>query len=421
MTSLHSHDGSRHNETRPFVKRPSFIISLAALAALTATAVDIALPAQPLVAESFGERAAAGGVIVSAYLLGYGPGQMVWGPLADKYGRIPPLMIGLVGFILATIACIFASDLETLSVYRFIQGIFGGSSPVIARAIARDQGGGKETAKLLTTIMMIFGVAPLMAPMVGGGILLLTDWTGTFWFLVAFAATLILLTRLFIMPATRAHAKTAPPRKPLTWSLIGRLFSARDFLMGTLAMSAIFAGYASMLSIGAVMTNTRYGITPTEFGPLFAIAAAAIIVGPALTRYIISKYSLRTPLKVGAACAGITGLAFLLMAHTWVPLAVYWIFVFLYILSFGLVMPVANALALEPAGDAAGTASSLLSALPTMGAAAGSALAASPLFGSDSYYALSISMAGGGILTCLLIMAWDTSHRRGNPNSREEA
>ncbi|MEX0298905.1 MAG: MFS transporter [Kordiimonas sp.] len=387
----------------PFVKRPSFIFSLAALAALTATAIDVALPAQPVIATSFGERAEAGGIIVSAYFLGFGPGQLIWGPLADKYGRMPPIYAGLIGFILTSIICIYATSLEMLALARVFQGFFGGSTPVIARAIARDQGGGKETANLIATILMIFGLAPLLAPIVGSGILLFTDWTGTFWFLVMFGLALVVIAHFFVAPATKVSSIKATKRVPLSWALVFRLLKERDFLMGACSSAALFAGYATILAAGATMAQVHYGIPVTQFGPLFAIAAAAVIIGPAITKRIMKHHSLRTPLKVGAFCSGLAGLGFLLMAQTYVPLAAYWACVFLYVLGYGIIMPVANTIALEPAGDAAGTASSLLSALPTTGGVLGAALATSTLFPS-AYEALSYSLAGGGIAACIIVL-----------------
>jgi len=387
----------------PYVKRPSFIFSLAALAALTATAVDVALPAQPAIAEGFGARPEAGGIIVSAYFLGFGPGQLIWGPLADKYGRMRPVMVGLLGFILATVACIYAPSLESLAFARFVQGIFGGSTPVIARAIARDQGGGKDTANLIANIMMIFGLAPLLAPIIGSGILLFTDWTGTFWFLVLFGLMLMLLARMYVAPAVKLHAKTAAARVPMSWALVKRLMSERDFLMGTCALAALFSGYATILAAGAAMADVHYGLSATQFGPLFALAAAAVIIGPAISKRILKSGRLRAPLKLGALCCGLAGLAFLLMADTYVPLWIYWSFVFLYVLGYGIMGPVANAIALEPAGDAAGTASSLLSAIPTTGGVLGAALASSTIF-PTAYEALSYALAGGGILACTIIL-----------------
>lgn len=394
---------------RPHARRPMFVFSLAMLTALTATAIDITLPAQPMIAGTFGERAAAGGLIVSTYMVGYGPGQLLWGPLADKYGRMKPLFIGLAGFILTSLLCVFATSLEMLATMRFFQGIFGGCGPIIARAITRDQGGGEETARLLTTISMIFGIAPLTAPLIGSGIILVTGWQGIFWFLVIFAIALIVISHRYVTPATRE--KQGITRTPLTWALVKRLIMERDFIMGTLVLTTIFGGYGAMLSVGALMTNAHYGISAQEFGPLFATAAVALIISPNITRYLMAKYHMRTPLKVGAATIGISGLAFLMMANISVPLTVYWFFVFTYMGCFGLIMPISNAMALEPAADAAGTASSLLSALPTIGAAAGSALATSAFFAS-SYQALSLIMATGGISTFLLVMTWHAMLRK---------
>jgi MFS transporter, DHA1 family, multidrug resistance protein len=401
-------------DQRPFIKRPSFILSLAAITAITATAIDIALPGHPAIGRGFGHTAEAAGVIVSAYFIGYGPGQLIWGPLADRFGRMPPLYIGIVGFMILSALCATADNLETLAFYRMIQGIFGGCGPVIARAITRDQGGGKDTARLMATIMMIFGAAPLLAPLAGGAILLVADWRYIFWFLVGFALVLLLIARAFIAPATKAHAAANPARNRYRFSftLVKRLFMGRDFLMGTTAMSFLFFGYSSMLGIGAAMTETHYGTSPQAFGVLFSIAASAVILGPAISRRIIGTRSLRLPLKLGASIAGLMGVAFLSVSTALVPLWLLWTLVFFYVLSFGIMMPVANALALEDAGDAAGTASSLLSALPTIAAAIGAGVASSvdgpagPGVFRNGYQALTLMMAFGGIITSAIVFAF---------------
>ncbi|MBV1901064.1 MAG: MFS transporter [Kordiimonadaceae bacterium] len=395
----------------PYVKRPSFICSLAALAALTATAVDIALPAQPLMATSFGGRAVEGGIIVSAYFLGFGPGQLIWGPLADKYGRMLPMMYGLLGFLVATIFCIYATSLEMLAFGRMVQGIFGGSTPVIARTIARDQGGGKDTANLLATIMMIFGAAPLLAPLVGSAILLFTDWRGTFWFLVIFSVILMGLTLRYVAPATAAQQAHSSSRRPLSFALVGSLFKERDFIMGASAMAALFTGYAVVLAAGAAMAEAQYGLPTTQFGPLFATGATAVIIGPAITKRILKTSNLRVALKVGALCCGLAGCFFLLMATTYVPLYVYWACVFLYVLGYGMIAPVANTLALENVGSVAGTASSVLSAIPTTGGVLGAWLATSSVF-STAYEALSYMLAAGGITACVIVLTLGKSPKK---------
>jgi len=393
----------------PPEKSLPFVLSLAAITAITATAVDIALPGHPAIGRSFGLSGEAAGVIVSAYFVGYGPGQLLWGPLSDRYGRMPPLYVGIAGFMLMSLLCATATSLETLSFYRMLQGIFGGCGPVIARAIIRDQGGGKASANLMATIMMIFGAAPLLAPLVGSGILLVAEWRFIFWFLVAFAFVLLLVSYFVLAPISNTHAATAPARAPLSLKLIKRLFFGRDFLMCTTSISCIFFGYSAMLGVGAAMTEKHYGTSPQLFGVLFAIAASAVIIGPAISRRIIGTRSLRAPLKLSATIAGLSGIGFLFAATSFLPLWLLWTFVFFYVLGFGIVIPISNALALEAAGDAAGTASSLLSALPTTAAAIGAAAASSVDTGayaglfSDSYQALCQMMAFGGITTSAII------------------
>ena len=388
-----------------------FIVTLTALTALSATTVDICIPAQPTIASSFGAQPEAGGIIVSAYLLGYGPGQLFWGPLADRYGRMRPLMVGLLGFILVSIGCVFATSLDSLALLRIAQGLFGGSGPVIARAIARDQGGGQRTARLLATIAMIFGAAPMLAPVLGSGLLLVTDWTGQFWFLAGLGVALVFAAQRFVGPGARGPR----PRDAVKSSYLGtvaKLLRERDFVVGCGALMSVFFGYATLISIGSAMTETRYGISPAGFGPLFALAASAVIFGPWLGRRILRTRSTVFALRVGAGICALASLALLIMAGLNASLPVLWSAVFGYVLGFGMLIPLANAIALEPAGEAAGLASSLLGAAPTLAGAAGAGLAAGAGFASP-YQAICTIMGGSGLL-CLAVVVLGTMRRSTN-------
>ena len=116
----------------------AFVVTLGGLAAVTATAVDIFLPAQPSIGAAFGLPSSAGGALVSAYFLGYGPGMMLWGPLADRFGRLPPLYASLAAFVILAVVCATTDSFEVLVIARCLQGVAGGGGPVIARAIARE-------------------------------------------------------------------------------------------------------------------------------------------------------------------------------------------------------------------------------------------------------------------------------------------
>ena len=380
----------------------AFVVTLTALTALSAITVDLCLPALPTIATSFGERKEAGGVLVSAYLLGYGPGQLFWGPLADRFGRTRPLLVGLVGFIVCSVACVHATSLESLAVLRALQGACGGSGPVIGRAIARDQGGGQRTARLLATIAMIFGAAPMLAPLFGSGLLLVTDWPGLFWFLAVFGIVLIAATRAFVGPYARGPQSPDAARRRY-FATVMALLQKRDFIVGCATLTSAFFGYATLLSIGAAMTEERYGVAPTSFGPLFAIPASAVVFGPWLGRRILRTRSPAYALRVGAVICASASIAFLAMAPVAAPLPALWSAVFVYVFGFGMVIPLANAIALEPAGDAAGLASSWLGAMPTLAASAGAGLAASAAF-TSAYQGICLTMGASGLSCCAIAL-----------------
>lgn len=376
-----------------------FVVTLAMLAALSATTVDICIPAQPTIAAAFGARSEAGGVIVSAYLLGYGPGQVAWGPLSDHFGRNGPLAVGLSLFGLLSLACPFADSLATLAALRTAQGVFAGSGPVIARAVARDQGGGARTARLLATIAMIFGGAPMLAPVLGSAILAVADWRAQFWFLALLSAMLLIGARRFVRPATRAPVGGARPLFSHGRAALTLLFD-RDFLAPCGALAAAFGGYAALLSTGAAMTQAHYGIAPQAFGPLFATAAGAVIVGSALSRRSLRSRPPLFGLRIGALLVTASAGGMLFLSTSVAPLWLLWTVVSTYVLGFGMMLPLANAIALEPAGESAGIASSLLGAVPTLTGAGGATLASAQLFDSP-YRAVCTTMGGAG-LACLI-------------------
>lgn len=373
------------------------------LAALSATAVNLCIPAQPVIAEAFGVRKEAGGLVVSAYLLGYGPGQMLWGPLADRYGRIRPLFAGLLGFLLFTIACPFARSFETLTYLRTLQGVFGGSTPVIARAIARDQGGGKKTARLLATISIIFGAAPLLAPILGSALLLVASWPLQFWFLALLTLTLFFAFQVSVRPAVHEGTGDAVSLRGY-WAGSAALFGERDFVVGCGSLSLLVFGYSTLLSVGPALAETRYGVPPEGYGLLFAVPAATTILGPWLSRRLLRTRTAAQALHLGMLLSAGASVALLPMASGEVPLAVLWGAVTVYVFGLGMALPLGSAMALEPAGENAGIASSLLGALPNIAAALGAAFATSTVFASG-YQALCLIMAGSGIAGLLLVLA----------------
>ncbi|MPY75421.1 MAG: Bcr/CflA family efflux MFS transporter [Alphaproteobacteria bacterium] len=373
------------------MNRIGFVFTLGALAAVSATAIDICIPAQPEIARDFGASPEAGAALVTWYLLGYGPGQLFWGPLSDRFGRLGPLYASVLGFLAASFACALAGSLELLVGMRFLQGLMGAGAPVVARAIARDQGGGPETAALISTMTVIVGGAPLVAPALGSGLLTLADWRWIFGFLVLFA--LLLLTSIFLFLQGR---KRRTSRHAMSVAAYARsalpLFRAPEFLLGIGISSAIFGGYASFLAIGAAVAHTRYGVTSGEFGPIFSIAAIAFIFGSMTARQALRRFHRRWLLLAGALVALAVGSGLAAVSQAEPPMAALWLLLCLYIFSFGLLVPTATAMALEPAGANAGLASSIIGTAQILVGAFSSDLAASGLLG-ESYVSLCMIMA----------------------------
>jgi len=384
------------------MKRLGFVLTLGALAAVSATAIDICIPALPEIGRTLGASPEAGAALVTGYLLGYGPGQLLWGPLSDRYGRLGPLYITVVGFVFTSIACALAGSLDFLVAMRFLQGLMGGGAPAIARAIARDQGGGPETARLISTMTVLIGGAPLVAPVIGSALLVVTGWRWIFGFLVVFGILLIVGVFLFLGRRRRRKRRDATTVAAYARSALP-LFTAPEFLLGIGIGSSIFAGYATVLAASAVIAQERYGIAPQSFGPIFSIAALAFMMGSTTARQALRRVSLPRLLLAGAAVAACAGIGLGTAAHAALSLVPLWILICLYTFAFGLLAPVATAMALEPAGGIAGLASSIVGTVQILVGAASSKLVVAGLFG-DSYISLCVIIAASAAVTFALAL-----------------
>ena len=243
--------------------------------------------------------------------------MMLWGPLADRFGRLPPLYVSLAAFVILAAVCATTDSFEVLVVARCLQGVAGGGGPVIARAIARDMGGGARTIRLLTTVTAILSAAPLLSPIVGSGLLIVFEWPSVFWALMVFGAVIALATFLFV-PETRPQADGGAVRFPPILSAVNALFRSRDFVVGTMLTATVFGGYAVLLSIGASVAEVPYGIPPQLFGFLFAIAAVALVIGSVCARLVAPRLGLERVVTTGAVIAGLAG-AGLLIVRSWSP------------------------------------------------------------------------------------------------------
>ncbi|MGY0062344.1 multidrug effflux MFS transporter [Streptomyces sp. LZ34] len=336
---------------------------LGGLNALPPLSMDMYLPALPEVTGALHSPAATVQLTLTACLAGMALGQLVVGPMSDKWGRRRPLLIGMVIYILATAICAVAPTVELLIAFRLLQGLAGAAGIVISRAVVRDLYDGAEMARFFSTLMLISGVAPVAAPVIGGQILRLTDWRGVFVVLTVVGALLTLVVWRWLhetLPPERRHSgglgETLHTMRGL---LADRVFTGY-LLAGSFAFAALFA----YVSGSTFVVQEIYGASPQTFSLLFGINSIGLVaVGQLNGKVLAGRVNLDAALLVGLAAITLSAAALCLMATGvfgdvgLVPMAAG---LFVLMSAMGLVMPNTNTQALMRTKHAAGSASALL-------------------------------------------------------------
>ncbi|MEV5123024.1 multidrug effflux MFS transporter [Streptomyces decoyicus] len=336
---------------------------LGGLTAVPPLSMDMYLPALPQVTAALHSPAATVQLTLTTCLAGMALGQMIVGPMSDKWGRRRPLLAGMVIYILATALCAIAPTTELLIAFRLLQGLAGAAGIVIARAVVRDLYDGVAMARFFSTLMLISGVAPVVAPLIGGQILQITDWRGVFVVLTAVGVALTLLV-------WRRLDETLPPEGRHSGGLGQTLRTMRDLLadrafsgyllVGAFAFAALFA----YISASPFVIQEIYGASPQVFSLLFGInSVGLVLVGQFNGKVLVGRVGLDKVLGTGLAVIALAAAGLLLMSSGvfgrvgLVPVAAG---LFVLMAAMGLVMPSTNTLALLRTRHAAGSASALL-------------------------------------------------------------
>ncbi|WP_406168132.1 multidrug effflux MFS transporter [Streptomyces sp. NBC_00996] len=347
------------------LRRTGLLVTLI-LGGLTATpplAMDMYLPSLPEVTRSLHAPAATVQLTLTACLAGMALGQLVVGPMSDRWGRKRPLLAGLVVYIVATALCALAPNVELLVAFRLAQGLAGAAGIVIARAVVRDLYDGVAMARFFSTLMLISGVAPIVAPLIGGQILRFTDWRGVFVVLTAVGIALTALVRFrlpeTLAPAERHSGGVGEALRAMRGLLADRIF-AGYMLAGGFAFAALFA----YISASPFVVQEIYGASPQTFSLLFGLnSVGLVIVGQINGKVLVGRVSLDKALAVGLSLIALAATALLLMstgAFGEVGLAPVAAALFVLMSAMGLAMPNTQALALMRVRHAAGSASALL-------------------------------------------------------------
>lgn len=386
------------------------ILILGALSAFGPLAVDFYLPGFPAIALAFGTDEKHVQLTLASYFLGLSIGQLAYGPVADRFGRRIPLLFGASLFTLASLACAFAPNLEWLIGARFVQALGGCAGMVIARAIVSDRCDAVQSAKVFSQLMLVMGLAPILAPMLGGLLVNLYGWQSIFISLTSFSALASIAVALGLpesMPATH-------PRQPLSGALTQyrRLLGDRIFLGHALTGGIAMAGMFSYIAGSPFVFIKLYGVPPEHYGWLFGTNAAGFILVSQLNARLVCKKGpafllSRVIWMYLAAALALLAIAGLRTEQLW-PLLVP---LFICIACLGSITPNASACAMNGQWARAGSASALLGCLQFSVAAAAAALVGVLHDGTALPMALVISSCGALAVT-LAMLTRRLQHKR---------
>ncbi|MDR6712030.1 DHA1 family bicyclomycin/chloramphenicol resistance-like MFS transporter [Pseudomonas hunanensis] len=379
-----------------------FVLILGALSAFGPLAIDFYLPAFPAMAQAFLTDEQHVQTTLAAYFLGLSLGQLAYGPVADRFGRRIPLLFGVTLFTLASLACAYAPNLDTLIVARFVQALGGCAGMVLSRAIVSDKCDPVASAKVFSQLMLVMGLAPILAPMLGGVLVNVAGWQSIFLVLSLFSAGCLLAVSLGLPESMPADM----PRQPLAGAFRQylRLFKDRVFIGHALTGGTAIAGMFAYIAGSPFVFIKLYGVPAEHYGWLFGTNAAGFILVAQVNARLLSKrgpaFLLSRAVWVYLASALVLlGVAALRPAQLW-PLLVP---LFVCIASLGCIIPNASACAMSGQGARAGSASALMGCLQFSVAAGAAGLVSLLHDGSAVPMALVISLCGGLVVSVAML------------------
>lgn len=378
------------------------LLILGALSAFGPLAIDFYLPAFPAMAHAFATDEKHVQTTLAAYFLGLSLGQLAYGPVADRFGRRVPLLFGVGLFTLASLACAYAPNLDSLIVARFVQALGGCAGMVLSRAIVSDKCDAVASAKVFSQLMLVMGLAPILAPMLGGVLVNVAGWQSIFLALSLFSAACLVAVGLGLPESLPTHV----PRQPLSGALRQylRLLGDRVFVGHALTGGVAIAGMFAYIAGSPFVFIKLYGVPAEHYGWLFGTNAAGFILMAQVNARLLAK---RGPAFLLARAVWLylaAALALLLVAALR-PVALWPLLVplFVCIASLGCIIPNASACAMSGQGGRAGSASALMGCLQFSVAAAAAALVGVLHDGSAVPMALVISLCGAVVVSVAML------------------
>ncbi|MGD0420074.1 MAG: multidrug effflux MFS transporter [Xanthobacteraceae bacterium] len=378
---------------------------LAMVSALGPLSMDMYLPSLPDIAHVLQAPTARVQLTVSSYLIGFAVGQVIYGPVSDRHGRRPVLLAAVALYLISTLVCAATPSVTPLIGARFLQGIGGSGSIVLARAVVRDLYSGVQAARELSLMGSISAFAPIVAPMIGGVLQTAFGWRASFIAMAAFAVVALVVAGRLLPETLRQRA-----RQPISLSSVvggyGAVLRHRGFLVYLGILTISYAGLFAWISGASVVLQGIYGLSAVAFGFTFALGAAGYMLGATVATRLVVRLGLDRTMGLGVMVLAAGGLALAAVVAAGIPGVWLVAAMAIYLAGLGLSMPQAMAGALTPFPDRAGTAASLMGLVQQTVAAVVAAIVGDYL-GRSAWPVAGVVVAMG----CLTLLLWAFTRR----------
>ncbi|GAB3817839.1 multidrug effflux MFS transporter [Pontibacter rugosus] len=380
----------------------TLILILGTLTALGPFSIDMYLPGFPAIAKDLNTTVADVSLSLSSFFIGISAGQLLYGPLMDRFGRKKPLYIGLAGYLLASVACAFATTIEALIILRFAQAVCSCAAAVASVAMVRDLFPVEDNAKVFSLLMLVVGVSPMIAPTVGGYVTAIFGWETVFLILAGMSAAILVAVYIGLPESSKPDPGYSLKPRPIISRFI-LVLKEPQFYTYALSGAVSFAGLLAYVSGSPLLFMEIFQVDEKEYGWIFAFLSIGLIGSSQVNSIMLRKY--RSERIIFTALIAQLAIGGVLLAGTmfgWLNLYATIACIFLFLCCLGFTFPNASALSLAPFTKNAGSASALMGATQ-MGIGALATVVLS-IFSNHSAVPMAGVMAASAILSLLILL-----------------
>lgn len=341
----------------------NLILILGLLTAIGPFSIDMYLPAFPAIATGLNTTVARVMLSLSSFFIGISIGQLIYGPLLERYGRKKPLYVGLVIYLFASVGCAFTSSVDSLIVFRFLQALGSCAGMVSSRAIVRDLFATKDSAKVFSSLMLVVAVSPIIAPTVGGYVTAALGWRYVFAMLIGVDLAIIAGV-YFLLPESKTPDPSYSLKPKATISNFVNIIVQPQFYIYALTGSVAASGLYAYISGSPHVFIELFGVNEKQYGWIFAIIAVGIIGASQVNTVVLRKNSSERVVQVALLCQCVVAITFVTLVYFGLSSLFITIgLIFLYLSCQGFIFPNSSALTLAAFGHSAGNASALMGAI----------------------------------------------------------